>query len=425
MAVCRGGVSLWVGCVRNHGGRQAMPKQCWNLCQTTEFHLIDNCRTVSSASWNLVPPNSLHYLSIKQPSLSHPFHHACQPNRAASLEEEEWEESISLPVLLKPGETDEQHTVVEVPFLGPAKLSELLALRPNRPFDLLFPLTTVDGSREDDISITRKDGTDENQPKERGSFRSLFETERCPAPFMLGSRFYCFHCPGMESVSEIGVKPRKGQDEQSIYPALSVMHYSHAETERVDESSSQRDMEDEEKLALMHEKLRVELPSFFVKNHDYSIYSEDVEFINGLLNTKTRGRVVYQLTLTIWRLMCLCYYAEAQLEVLKLTKHPEDGSIKARWRVKGLPFHSVLIFFYKKDKSHLYRTYDAFSTFYVGSDGRIHRHKVEKVMEARPPLLPKVTSVLAGALVALGVQEHRPALNLLPLLLSSLRQTRA
>ncbi|XP_042632735.1 uncharacterized protein LOC109057605 [Cyprinus carpio] len=420
MAVCRGGVSLWLGCVRNHGSRQPMTKQCWNLCQTTELHLIDSCRTLSSASWNLAPPNSLRYLSIKQPSLSLPFHHACQLNRAASLEEEEWEEAISLPVLLKPGETDEQHTVVEVPFLGPAKLRELLALGPNRPFDLLFPITTVDGSRVDDIIITGKDGTEENQLIERGSFRSLFETEGCPAPFMLGSHFYCFHCHGMESVSEIGVKPRKGQDEQSIYQPFNVMHYSHAETERVDKSSSQRDMENEEKLALMHEKLRVELPSFFVKNHDYSIYSEDVEFINGLLNTKTRGRVVYQLTLTLWRLMCLCFYADAQLEVLKLTKHPEDGSIKARWRVKGLPFHSILIFFYKKDKSHLYRTYDAFSTFYVGSDGRIHKHKVEKVMEARPPLLPKVTSVLAGALVALGIQEHRPALNLLPLLLSSL-----
>ncbi|XP_067267466.1 uncharacterized protein C6orf136 homolog [Chanodichthys erythropterus] len=421
MAVCRGGVSLWVGCVRNHGGRQPMTKQCWNLCQTTEFHLNDNCRTLSSASWALAPPNSLRYLSIKPQSLSHPFHHACQPNRAANLEEEDWEEAVSLCVLLKPGETDEQHTMVEVPFVGPAKLSELLALGPIRPFDLLFPLTTVDGSREDDISITGKVGTD----TERGSFRSLFETEGCPAPFMLGSHFYCFHCPGMKSVSEIGEKSGKEQDKQSFYPALHVTHCSHAETERVDNSSSQRDMENEEKLALMYEKLRVELPSFFVKNHDYSIYSEDVEFINGILNTKTRGRVVYQLTLTVWRLMCLCYYADAQLEVLKLTKHPEDGSIKARWRVKGLPFHSILVFFYKKDKSHLYRTYDAFSTFYVGSDGRIHRHKVEKVMEARPPLLPKVTSVLAGALVALGIQEHRPALNLLPLLLSSLRQARA
>lgn len=223
--------------------------------QTTKFHLNDNCRSLSSASWALAPPNSLRYLSIKQPSLSHPFHHACQLNQVANLEEEEWEEAVSLRVLLKPCETDEQHTLVEVPFFGPAKLSELLALGPNRPFDLLFPLTTVDGSREDDISITGKVGTD----TERGSFRSLFETEGCPAPFMLGSRFFCFHCPGMKSVSEIGDKSGKGLDEQSFYPALRVTHCSHAETERVDNSSSQGDLENEEKLALMYEKLRVEV----------------------------------------------------------------------------------------------------------------------------------------------------------------------
>lgn len=143
--------------------------------------------------------------------------------------------------------------VVEVPFIGPAKLSELLALGPNRPFDLLFPLTTVDGSREDDISIIGNVGT-EMMESPSSSFRSLFETEGCPAPFMLGSRFYCFH----SSVSEIGNKPGKGRDEWSFYP---VTHCSHDETERVDKSSSQRDMENEEKLALMHEKLRVEVRS--------------------------------------------------------------------------------------------------------------------------------------------------------------------
>lgn len=401
-----------------------MTKQCWNLCQTTEFHLHDNGRNLSSASWALAPPTGLRYQPVNRPSLSHPFHHACQPNRAPNLEDEEWEEPISLCDLLKPAETDEQHVMVEVPLLGQTKLSELLALGPNGTFDLLFPLNTVDGRREDDISVTGKVGT-LNEPRERGSFRSLFEMEGCPAPFILGSRFYCFHCPEMESHLEMGNKHGNVEEAQRLHSALRVVRCSPAEMQGVDKYSSQGDMENEEKLAQMFEKLRVELPNFFVKNHDYTIYSEDVLFINGLLDTKTRGRVVYQLTVTLWRLMCLCYYAEAQLEVLKLTKHPEDGSIQARWRVKGLPFHSLLVFFYKKDKSQLYKTYDAFSTFYLGSDGRIHCHKVEKVMQARPPLLPKVTSVLAGALVALGIQEHRPALNLLPLLLSSLRQARA
>lgn len=68
--------------------------------------------------------------------------------------------------------------------------------------------------------------------------------------------------------------------------------------------------------------------------------------------------MLYQLSLSLWRLLALCYYAEVRLEVLKLTKHMEDGTIKARWRVKGLPFHSLLLRFYYKDKSQLYR-YDA------------------------------------------------------------------
>lgn len=64
---------------------------------------------------------------------------------------------------------------------------------------------------------------------------------------------------------------------------------------------------------------------------------------------------MYQLTLSLWRLLCQCYYAGAQLEVLKLTKHMEDGTIKARWRIKGLPLHSLLLRFYRKDKTRLYR----------------------------------------------------------------------
>lgn len=195
--------------------------------------------------------------------------------------------------------------------------------------------------------------------------------------------------------------------------------------EKVEGELAEGNSEEEQKLALMYERLRIELPSFFKENHDYSMYSLDVEFVNGLLNTKTRGRVVYQLSLTLWRFLCLCYYAEARLEVLKLTKHSEDSTVKARWRIRGIPFHSLLLRFYLKDKSHLFRTFDAFSTFYIGHDGLIHCHKVEKVMPARPPILPRVTSLLAGALVALGLQEHRPALNLLPPLLSSLRQARS
>lgn len=49
---------------------------------------------------------------------------------------------------------------------------------------------------------------------------------------------------------------------------------------------------------------------------------------------------------------------------------------------------------------------------------------VLQMMPAQPPIQPRLPSLLSRALVALGLQEQRPALNLLPLLLTSLLHTR-
>lgn len=159
-------------------------------------------------------------------------------------------------VLLKHREAVDQHTLVEVPLFGQIKLSELLALGANRPTDFSFPLTTVDGRREDDISVTGESRTELKPDREQSSFRSLFEAEGCPAPFVLGSRFYCFHCPGTEPVPEAGDKLRI---EHATFPHSFRSLCSYAETEHMDRGSSQKDNENEEKLALMHEKLRIEV----------------------------------------------------------------------------------------------------------------------------------------------------------------------
>ncbi|XP_028256590.1 uncharacterized protein C6orf136 homolog [Parambassis ranga] len=417
MAVSRGGVAFWMSFVCSHGRWQPIQKWSWSRGQVVDLRRLCQTRPLSSASWALAPPNSLRYQNIKQPMLSHPLHHASQPQRQYNYEEEEeeedWEaeESLSVCVLVQQDESNGVHTLMEIPLFSHNTPKELLPLGTQKSTEFSFPLTTVDGSREDDISV---EGIRRNAVKrEHDCFRSLFETEGCPAPFMYGSTFYCFHCPGThlgpDGVLKSSLNSRldKKLMELPLQPSLSWCSY----VDRA-EGDAEGDSEEEKNLVLMYERLRIELPNFFKQNHDYTMYSNDVEFINGLINMRTRGRASYQLILSLWRLLCLCYYAETRLEVLKLTKHPEDGTIKARWRVKGLPFHSLLLRFYRKDKSQLYRSYDAFSTFYIGSDGLIHCHKVEKVMPAQSPTLTRVTSLLAGALVALGVQEHRPALNL-------------
>lgn len=68
-----------------------------------------------------------------------------------------------------------------------------------------------------------------------------------------------------------------------------------------------------------------------------------------------RGRALYQLALTLCRFVAWNYFADLRMEVLKVTQHPENWSIQARWRITGLPFHVLLFRFYKKDKADLYR----------------------------------------------------------------------
>lgn len=420
MAVNRGGVAFWIACARSQGRRQPLTNK------QRVFHRVfaglpghNAQRALSSASWALAPPNSLRYQSAKRPALSHPFHHVSQLQRATCCHDDEWVESFSVCLVVRRDEVEGLTALIEIPMIEQSKHGEASTTY-EKSNSLSFPLTIVDGTGLDDINVgTLNNNNIETTVREHGCFRSLFEAEKCPAPFVFGSHFYCFHCPPMEPL---------GRDAQACYGLnkLPVLLPSTlcSPAPQLDEAPPRGDSEEEQKLSLMYERLRIELPGFFRKNHDYTMYSLDVEFINGLLNTKTRGRVLYQLSLAVWRLMCLCYYADAHMEVLKLTKHPEDGTIKARWRLRGLPFHSLLLRFYLRDKSHLFRSLDAFSTFYIGQDGLIHCHKVEKVMPARPPVLPRVTSIMAGALVALGLQEHRPALNLLPPLLSSLRHDR-
>ncbi|CAI9621577.1 unnamed protein product [Staurois parvus] len=167
----------------------------------------------------------------------------------------------------------------------------------------------------------------------------------------------------------------------------------------------------EEHLAVMHEKLREELPRFLWKPANFSLYRKDVEFISSTFHVHLRGVHKYHLFLTFIRLLLLMYYSNCRISVLKLTSHPETNSIHARWSFSGLPLHCLFFYIFKSDKNELYRTYDAFSTFQLAHDGLICLHKVEQVMPSSPLTVTKKT-VLA-AFLALGLGQDRPALNLL------------
>lgn len=162
-------------------------------------------------------------------------------------------------LLVQQGESDSLHTLLEIPLSGYNNLEELLAIGAQKSPDFSFPLTLVNGNREDDISVySFKRNNGDAGKRDPGCFRSLFEMERCPAPFIYGSQFYCFHCPhtepgsGLNSRKDIGLK-NKPVDLPLLPPTFLC---SNGEIVKGNHTG---DGEREEKLAMMYERLRTEV----------------------------------------------------------------------------------------------------------------------------------------------------------------------
>ena len=76
-----------------------------------------------------------------------------------------------------------------------------------------------------------------------------------------------------------------------------------------------------------------------------------------------------------------------KFEILKITRHQDDKTVKVRWRIRGISALKVMLNFWKiklwnykevlEDNQETW--YDGFSTFYLGNDGLIARHVLDKV----------------------------------------------
>lgn len=80
-------------------------------------------------------------------------------------------------------------------------------------------------------------------------------------------------------------------------------------------------------------------------------------------------------------------FAYVKFEILKITRHPEDNSVKVRWRIRGISALKVMLTFWKYKLWNIQEVfdnqekwYDGFSTFYVGDDGLVFKHILDKVI---------------------------------------------
>uniref|UniRef100_A0A182W513 Uncharacterized protein n=1 Tax=Anopheles minimus TaxID=112268 RepID=A0A182W513_9DIPT len=137
----------------------------------------------------------------------------------------------------------------------------------------------------------------------------------------------------------------------------------------------------EEQLHRVYHVLSQTLPKLFVQPLDYSIYSPNLIFENNIRGTRTVGLYHYVKQIALLRTVGHLKFAYVTFEILKITKHPEDNTVKVRWRIRGISALKVMLQFWKYKLWKLKEIfdeqeawYDGFSVLYVGPDGLVAKH---------------------------------------------------
>ncbi|KAF4532551.1 hypothetical protein B566_EDAN010843 [Ephemera danica] len=142
-----------------------------------------------------------------------------------------------------------------------------------------------------------------------------------------------------------------------------------------------------EQLHHVYEVLKDTLPKLFIQPLDYKIYNVNLIFENNIRGIRTVGLYNYVKQVALLRTVGHLKFAYVKFEILKITSHPEDGTVKIRWRIRGISALKVMLTFWKyklwnikEAFEHQESWYDGFSTFYVGEDGSVHKHVADKMM---------------------------------------------
>lgn len=164
----------------------------------------------------------------------------------------------------------------------------------------------------------------------------------------------------------------------------------------------------EEQLMKVFHILSSTMPNMFVKPLDYSIYHPNLVFVNNIRGITTVGLFHYVKQIALLRTVGHLKFAYVNFEVLKITAHPEDSSIKMRWRVRGISGLKIFFMFWKYKLWNIKQTfqdqelwYDGFSTFYVGGDGLIQKHIADKVMPDQDKIIDDAEKAPIAAKIAL------------------------
>ncbi|KAI4503606.1 hypothetical protein M0802_001009 [Mischocyttarus mexicanus] len=159
-----------------------------------------------------------------------------------------------------------------------------------------------------------------------------------------------------------------------------------------------------------------DLPNFFGKTLNYSIYSPHIIIVNNIKGVEMQGLFNYIKQVVLLRTLAHFKFAYVKLNVLKITINPEDDTIQVRWRINGISGLKTLFTLWrykfwkiKEALSDAEVWYDGFSTYYVGADGLIYKHVIDKLMPDQSKLYEKDKPVVVTKLALfIGFKNLQP-----------------
>jgi len=152
-------------------------------------------------------------------------------------------------------------------------------------------------------------------------------------------------------------------------------------------------------LELVAYQLTQDLGSFFTGRQDWSMYHKELVLQDNVRGVQVVGLEKYLVLVNLLRMLAHIRFVYVRMTLLSLSKHPEESTIRVRWRVVGLGLgRMVLRYFPDKlwEKGNMERMspsyFDGYSTFYVDSNSKIYQHTVDKVMEDKDKEVVKSVS---------------------------------
>lgn len=168
-------------------------------------------------------------------------------------------------------------------------------------------------------------------------------------------------------------------------------------------SSSKDSGPSSDQMQQAREKLEKHVLTLFSSTStDYSILHKNIVLENNLYgaNKICRGTGAYAFELLKMRLRINLQSSSSSMEIVNITSLEQNGIIRIHWRLRQVPQSKAFTFWkiYKPKDDKGMEWLEAFSYFHVGTDGLVHKHRIDRTLpdEQREP--SKLTEKLQGLL---------------------------